>query len=298
METLKYITSAKDLITPRSNTRAGFLAQALRKTQEASPYIQKAKELLARSERAKTLNQLVKDPEIQDELAAAAGFSEKAVSHFSSQQLEEAVLRVIQDIRREAGKDWKAELVYRFLLTKGDSLGGAMRNIMGEVAKSQFSDIVISSLKEQGIKSSVEITDKQRGKIRSINWNSRILLFDVKPPIIGKNIDIILLNNAGGNNNTLDLLGKPKNYLVCGELKGGIDPAGADEHWKTARTALDRISEKIEGKRLKLFFAGAAIEASMASEIWRRLKSAKLSYAANLTVPEQVGDLVLWLLRQ
>ncbi|HAJ78349.1 MAG TPA: hypothetical protein DCO75_01135, partial [Fibrobacteres bacterium] len=25
------------------------------------------------------------------------------------------------------------------------------------------------------------------------------------------------------------------------ELKGGIDPAGADEHWKTAKTAIDRI---------------------------------------------------------
>ena len=30
----------------------------------------------------------------------------------------------------------------------------------------------------------------------------------------------------------------PKHYLACGELKGGIDPAGADEHWKTAGKAL------------------------------------------------------------
>ncbi len=26
--------------------------------------------------------------------------------------------------------------------------------------------------------------------------------------------------------------------LMLGELKGGIDPAGADEHWKTANTVL------------------------------------------------------------
>jgi len=26
-----------------------------------------------------------------------------------------------------------------------------------------------------------------------------------------------------------------------GELKGGIDPAGADEHWKTANKALDKM---------------------------------------------------------
>jgi type II restriction enzyme len=31
-------------------------------------------------------------------------------------------------------------------------------------------------------------------------------------------------------------------HISCGELKGGIDPAGADEHWKTAVSAFRRIT--------------------------------------------------------
>lgn len=55
---------------------------------------------------------------------------------------------------------------------------------------------------------------------------------------------------------------KPEKYLALGELKGGIDPAGADEHWKTANSALQRIRTGFAKKSLTpyTFFIGAAIE--------------------------------------
>jgi hypothetical protein len=31
--------------------------------------------------------------------------------------------------------------------------------------------------------------------------------------------------------------------IALGELKGGIDPGGADEHWKTAQAAFNRIRQ-------------------------------------------------------
>ncbi|MDZ4383273.1 MAG: AvaI/BsoBI family type II restriction endonuclease [Thermodesulfovibrionia bacterium] len=40
----------------------------------------------------------------------------------------------------------------------------------------------------------------------------------------------------------------PSLYIALGELKGGIDPAGADEHWKTARTSLIRIQKAFSKK--------------------------------------------------
>jgi type II restriction enzyme len=36
-----------------------------------------------------------------------------------------------------------------------------------------------------------------------------------------------------------------------GAKQGRIDPAGADEHWKTAHTALNRIREAFAKKKLK-----------------------------------------------
>jgi type II restriction enzyme len=64
-------------------------------------------------------------------------------------------------------------------------------------------------------------------------------------------------------------------YVALGELKGGIDPAGADEHWKTARSALDRIKKAFEkvGQQPRRFFIGAAIEKEMAIEIWHDLEA-------------------------
>jgi hypothetical protein len=80
-------------------------------------------------------------------------------------------------------------------------------------------------------------------------------------------------------------------------VKGGIDPAGADERWKTARTALTRIHEAFDKHRLRpgLFFIGAAIESKMAGEIWEMLRGGLLLNAANLTDDEQISSLTRWL---
>ena len=90
----------------------------------------------------------------------------------------------------------------------------------------------------------------------------------------------------------------PEVYLACGELKGGIDPAGADEHWKTARSALNRITEHFEKKGLASpfrFFVGAAIGKGMAEEIFSMLQNGKLAHAANLTQDDQIQDLANWI---
>ena len=89
----------------------------------------------------------------------------------------------------------------------------------------------------------------------------------------------------------------PKNYIAFGELKGGIDPAGADEHWKTAKSALSRIRSAFKSKKLfpYTFFVGAAIESKMASEIWLELKTGILHNAANLTDVDQLTSLCNWL---
>jgi len=89
----------------------------------------------------------------------------------------------------------------------------------------------------------------------------------------------------------------PTVYLALGELKGGIDPAGADEHWKTARSALYRINQAFMTRELKphTFFIGAAIAKTMAGEIWRQLQEETLTNAANLTDEDQLASISRWL---
>jgi len=88
----------------------------------------------------------------------------------------------------------------------------------------------------------------------------------------------------------------PGRYVALGELRGGIDPASADERWKTDRTALNRIREAFpdEGFSPQTFFVGAAIE-KMAGEIWHKLEGGTLGNAANLTDAKQATSLSRWL---
>jgi type II restriction enzyme len=293
---LRYVRSASDLVTPIDVTQSGFLQQALRKTKEASPYVEQARNLLSRLQAARAPQELVSFPEIRDGLVTAAGFSDKAAGYFTTSQLEKALLEVLKEIER-------AEIAYRFLLTRGDTLGGVMRNIMGAEAKVKFVDAILAALRGSGIGPSVSRTEA--GKVQQVSWSGRVLLFDKTPKIVGKNIDAILLKqrhyaralltDSEDYHPASGLLGDKDSYLACGEIKGGIDPAGADEHWKTASGALSRIREKFQGKPPKLFFVGAAIESSMAAEIFGHLQSGALNYAANLNRAQQLSDLASWL---
>jgi hypothetical protein len=117
----------------------------------------------------------------------------------------------------------------------------------------------------------------------------------------GKNVDLCLLQMAADA-----YIAKPtrsravkesQHYVALGELKGGIDPAGADEHWKTASAHLSRIRRSFAAFSAApaLFFIGNAIEASMAGEIWGMLERGELTNAANMTEDRQAVSLVSWL---
>ena len=87
-------------------------------------------------------------------------------------------------------------------------------------------------------------------------------------------------------------------YIALGELKGGSDPAGADEHWKTANSALNRIRTSFAKEKLfpQTFFIGAAIENAMAVEIFKQMQTEGLTNAANLTNDEQLTEMCNWIL--
>lgn len=202
---------------------------------------------------------------------------------------------VLGAVHRQAGDTWKEELVIRLALTRGDSMGGSSRNLAGAKAKEQFASAVREALADQKQKAKLEITKGATKKVVSVAWDDRLIVFDRKPKIVGKNIDVIMLEDDHASV-VEGLLEKKGCYVACGELKGGIDPAGADEHWKTANSALERIRHSFGLKGPALFFAAAAIEKSMAEEIISLLRTNQLHFAANLTNKEQLRDLAKWLI--
>jgi len=306
-----HLKSAADLETTYEAVRAGFVALALEKNRRATPYVAQARALKAAASQARRPADLLKISEIQSALVTAAGISDKAANHLRDADKRKAVEELIKNFLTPAGANFIEELVFRFLLTRGDTLGGSMRNAGGFMAQCKLTRSIIAHLKlagksyrwlhaESNVWSDMPENDADiELHLRGLSWQTdgqfRTLIYNLTVPFFRNNVDLSLVNSAP------EALGRQMYsnaaaYIALGELKGGIDPAGADEHWKTARTALDRIQTSFAKLKRKphTFFIGAAIEAKMAKEIWAQLQSGKIENAANLTDDNQIASLTRW----
>lgn len=218
---------------------------------------------------------------------------------------------LIENFLAPAGTEFIEELVFRFLLTRGDTLGGSMRNVGGALAQRKLSRALISTLALGGISyrwlhstnnSWTPMTDEDSGielHLRGLSWTKcrkrRTVIYNLTVPFMKNNVDLCLFSCSPEELQVS--YHTPASYIALGELKGGIDPAGADEHWKTARTALTRIQTVFKQNNLAphTFFIGAAIAKKMAQEIWTQLEKGTLENAANLTSEDQVSSISRWL---
>jgi len=309
---LSHLKSAAGLQTTYESVRAGFVALALEKNRRATPYVAQGRALQEAASHAKRPKDLLRIAEIQAALVTAAGVSDKAANHLNSDDKRTAVLGLIENFLEPAGEKFAEELVFRFLLTRGDTLGGSMRNAGGFMAQCKLTRSIIAHLKladknyrwlQAQSKTWADMPENDADielRLRGLSWKSgkdaRTLLYNLTVPLVGNNVDFSLFNCLPAS------LGKttfnnPAAYIALGELKGGIDPAGADEHWKTARTALNRIQNAFAKQKLKphVFFIGAAIEAKMSQEIWSLLEQGVIENAANLTDERQISSITRWL---
>jgi hypothetical protein len=297
----QHINNAADLVTAKQTTKEGFISQALAKADKAQPYIEDARQFWLGLQQVESLEKLGEITQYRQYLIAAAGLSTKAVGHMSEQEISEAINRVLAALEQKAAVDnqfdFRQDLVYRYLLTKGDTLGGVIRNYIGALGAQRFTNAVVEALRSSNVEVSVQPV-KGTENVRSVVWSNRVLLFNRTPKFLKKNIDVILLNTSI-DNSIPNLLETPTAYKAVGELKGGIDPAGADEHWKTAKSAFKTVRDgftELSATAPPLFFVGASVEVVMANEIFNQLQDGSLAYAANLTVPEQLQDLANWLI--
>lgn len=307
-----HLQSSDDLITTYEAIRAGFVALAMEKNRRATPYIAEARALLKATSSATKPIDLLTIKGIETGLLTAAGLSDKARTHLLPQDKEEAIQGLIKNFLEQAGANFIEELIFRFLLTRGDTLGGSMRNIGGALAQRKLTRAIISTLTIAGVKyiwqhsktrKWVEMAEDDSDIelfLRGLSWHNengnRTLIYNLTVPLIKNNVDICLFSLTPDEVEATEH-STASSYIALGELKGGIDPAGADEHWKTARTALERIRQafSLVGLAPAIFFVGAAVEKKMASEIWAQLEHGALSNAANLNEEHHVLSLSHWL---
>jgi len=310
----KFLITPEDLVTTKEARREGFLEYALRRNRESIPFIDKAKALKAYLQHhTKCCDDLLKLVDIQNSLLEAAGISVKAKSHLKESDKKEILARFIKDVLKPSGEKYIDEVILRYLLTLGDSLGGRMRNIVGSIACEKVTRFLVAQLEIHGrdyeiysekfkwvsqSNYSVEVAETAKALRWKLRNKKRSIIYNINVPQVKKNIDIVILNDLveiPSSKSTREMLHCKEKYLAIGELKGGIDPAGADEHWKTASTALERVRQSFDGN-LDLFFIGAAIEVHMANEIFEKCRNGQLANVANLTVDAQLAALCEWLI--
>lgn len=309
---LFHLSSAADLTTTYEAIRAGFVALALEKNRRATPFVAEARALQHAASMARTPAALLNVKGIESAMQTAAGLSDKALAHLTAVDKEQAVVGLIENFLEPAGERFVEELVFRFLLTRGDTLGGSMRNIGGALAQRKLTRAILSTLTIAGTPYRWQHSKSRKWiemakddseidlSLRGLSWQSenspRTLIYNLGVPMVGSNIDLCLFNSSP-EALLAERYRQIESYIALGELKGGIDPAGADEHWKTARSALERVRKTFDalGKIPFTFFIGAAIERRMATEIWNELENGILSNAANLNDANQVAALSRWL---
>ncbi len=142
---LTHITESSQLVTTYEETRAGFVQMALEKNRKAIPYIEEARALKADVLTAQKPMDLINIEKIAPALLTASGLSDKALNHLQEEDKKSAIKGLIDEFLEPAGDNFVDELIYRFLLIKGDSLGGRMRNLAGAIAETKLKRAIIAS---------------------------------------------------------------------------------------------------------------------------------------------------------
>ncbi len=147
----RHLRSADDLITLPQDIRAGFVALALERGRRATPYITEGRALRVSASNVSELILLKQIDRIQTALLTVAGVSDKAAGYFEDSDKSKAIDNLIAEFLEPAGAAFVEEVVYRFLLTRGDTLGGSMRNVGGLLALRKLARYLIASLTNAGI---------------------------------------------------------------------------------------------------------------------------------------------------
>jgi hypothetical protein len=204
----------------------------------------------------------------------------------------------------------------------GDSIGGAWRNEVGRLAYVEVITPLALHLHRRGYLET--IVYRLKGQVVQADEEQQVDSSEVHELVISDLIDletilaeledqrvvyrelrlcngnVLLLNrqitwlDAGGQSYRIgpDLFSSSSEdeMLWGGELKGGADPAGSDEHWKTATRAFDRIllaCERTNRPQPPLSFIATILVERVAREAADWIEQGKLTSVYNLT---QIAD--------
>ncbi len=302
---------SKLLVTTEADTLAFHAALRVERNRRREPFLAQARALKSAASRAKSPFELLRMSDIRTALTTAAGVADSGAKLLDDFAKHKAVRQFVRQIADQK-LNFVDELASRFLVVCDAWLDREMRDAPNQLAQRRLTRSILAHLRNSGLsyrwRSSAngewsEMSDDEAAielDLNGLSWTvdgkPRSLVYNLTVPVVRNNVDLCLFD-CGADDLTKEMRTNPAVYLALGELKGGIDPAGADEHWKTADSALVRIKSAFAKHKAKpkMFFVGAAVATKTAAEIWAMLKKGDLDNAANLTDDNQLAAITRWL---
>ncbi|WP_410246444.1 AvaI/BsoBI family type II restriction endonuclease, partial [Arthrospira sp. PCC 8006] len=192
-------------MTTYEAVRAGFVALSLERNRRATPYIAEAQALQQAASQATYAADLLNIRGIEIGLLTAAGLSHKSLKYLMPEDKIDAINGLIKNFLEPAGTNFVEELVFRFLLTRGDSLGGSMRNIGGVLAQRKLTRAILATLSIAGKKYSWQDSRTQKWLymtnndteielyLRGISWQNKLghrtLIYNRKVQKVKSNVN-------------------------------------------------------------------------------------------------------------
>ena len=147
----KFIVSPESLVTTHEETRAGFLSVALEKNRVGDPFVKSALAFKAMVAHTRSPEELLSVPQVRPFLITAAGLSEKSLSYLNEADQTMAIQELIDKFLKPAGDNYIDEATFRYLLIKGDAVGGMMRNKIGSLGQERLIRAIYSSMNVRGL---------------------------------------------------------------------------------------------------------------------------------------------------
>ena len=98
-----------------------------------------------------TPEELLTIPTIRHFMLTASGLSEKSKQYLKDDEQNIAIEELIEKFLKPAGNNYIDEVIYRYLIIKGDAVGGTMRNKIGALGQEKLIRSILSCMNVRGI---------------------------------------------------------------------------------------------------------------------------------------------------
>ena len=236
----KHLTGPADLVTTELGYCAAWAVWAREFERKSQPFLAEAKALKFALADDHGDCDLFGSECLHGAIAVASGLTRGAVqatTRWPAARFPE----MTRGNRGRSSRKFQEEFLGRFLLSRGDTLGGSMRNVGGFLAQCKLTRAIIAHLTLAGKNCQWLASDATAWAplpkdttdlelhLKALSWqvrdSPRTLSYNLKVPLVRNNVDLCLFNVAPEGLG-LQTFGSAAAYLALGELKGGIDPAG------------------------------------------------------------------------